>query len=262
MWGGLRFWESLSIAVAMNARGAMELVVATIGLSLGILNQQMFSIIVVVAIVTSFMAPLGLRLTVPKVQDDRGGSSDASWPSSHKGVFDPHQVRVLVPTMGGPNATGAILLAAGLAKRSGHPVEVLSVKEPVSLADRVLRLFDPRAGGRSETGRAPCTGRCWTADCRRTCARSAGANVAAAIVEEARKGFDFVALGASSHGGWLGGSVLENVVRERPLPRGHRQGPGRRSSATAASWSRSTAACSPGWRWSSPSATPRSPRAR
>ncbi len=35
----------------MNARGAMELVVATIGLSLGILNQQMFSIIVMVAIV-------------------------------------------------------------------------------------------------------------------------------------------------------------------------------------------------------------------
>ena len=59
MWGGMSFWEALSIAVAMNARGAMELVVATIGLSLGILNRQMFSIIVVVAIVTSFIAPIG-----------------------------------------------------------------------------------------------------------------------------------------------------------------------------------------------------------
>jgi Kef-type K+ transport system membrane component KefB len=46
LWGGLRFWEATSIAVAMNARGAMELVVATIGLSLGILNETMFSIIV------------------------------------------------------------------------------------------------------------------------------------------------------------------------------------------------------------------------
>src|SRR5207302_10327461 len=26
MWGGLRFWEAFSIATAMNARGAMELV--------------------------------------------------------------------------------------------------------------------------------------------------------------------------------------------------------------------------------------------
>jgi Kef-type K+ transport system membrane component KefB len=44
IWGGMRFWEAVAIAIAMNARGAMELVLATIGLSLGILNQQMFSI--------------------------------------------------------------------------------------------------------------------------------------------------------------------------------------------------------------------------
>src|SRR4030095_3450135 len=43
-WGGLRFWGAASIAVAMNARGAMEIVVATIGLSLGILNPPMFAI--------------------------------------------------------------------------------------------------------------------------------------------------------------------------------------------------------------------------
>src|SRR5262249_39812662 len=65
-WSGMRFWEALSIAVAMNARGAMELVVATIGLSLGILNQQTFSMIVVVAVVTSFMAPIGLKLTMKR----------------------------------------------------------------------------------------------------------------------------------------------------------------------------------------------------
>ena len=68
IWGGMRFWEAFAIAIAMNARGAMELVLATIGLSLGILNQQMFSIIVVVAIVTSFMAPLGLRLVMRLVR--------------------------------------------------------------------------------------------------------------------------------------------------------------------------------------------------
>ena len=89
IWGGLRFWEGLSIAVAMNARGAMELVVATIGLSLGILNQQMFSIIVVVAIVTSFMAPLGLRLTMRKVRMTEEEAASASWPQQSQGVFDP-----------------------------------------------------------------------------------------------------------------------------------------------------------------------------
>lgn len=71
LWGGLRFWDSLSVAIAMNARGAMELVVASIGLSLGILNEQMFSIIVVVAVATSLFAPIGLRFTVPRASAAR-----------------------------------------------------------------------------------------------------------------------------------------------------------------------------------------------
>jgi Kef-type K+ transport system membrane component KefB len=50
----------------MNARGAIEIIVATIGLSLGVLNQQMYSIIVMVVIVTSLMAPPLLRWTLSK----------------------------------------------------------------------------------------------------------------------------------------------------------------------------------------------------
>ena len=72
----------------MNARGAMEIVVATIGLSLGILTPQMFSIIVMVAIVTSFLAPVGLRLTMPRVRmtDDEARRILAS---ESTGAFDP-----------------------------------------------------------------------------------------------------------------------------------------------------------------------------
>ena len=215
LWGGLRFWESLSIAVAMNARGAMELVVATIGLSLGILNQQMFSIIVVVAIFTSFMAPLGLRLTVPKVKMTEEEQKRILAQRS-RGVFETQQVRGAgADPRAGRTSASTIMLAAGLAKRSGHPVEVLSVKQPVSMADRILRLFDPARGqGRDrpsalhrallDIGLPP------------NIREVSKGDVAAAIIEEAKKGFDFVALGASSHGGWLGGSVLEKVVREAP----------------------------------------------
>jgi Kef-type K+ transport system membrane component KefB/nucleotide-binding universal stress UspA family protein len=215
MWGGLRFWEGLSIAVAMNARGAMELVVATIGLSLGILNQQMFSIIVVVAIVTSFMAPVGLRLTMRKVrmteEEQQRILADTS-----KGVFDPVRVRVLVPTVGGPNATGAIVLGAGLAKRSAHPVEALSIKEPVSWSERMLRFLNSRrtknGGDRPSAIHRALLDAGQVPNIREVNRK----DVAAAIVEEARKGIDFVVMGASSHGRWLGGPVLEEVVRQSP----------------------------------------------
>ena len=110
----------------MNARGAMEIVVATIGLSLGILTPQMFSIIVMVAIVTSFLAPVGLRLTMPRVRmtEDEARRILAS---ESTGAFDPTRVRVLLATGGGENALAAAPLAFGLARKSSAPVKIVHV---------------------------------------------------------------------------------------------------------------------------------------
>jgi|DewCreStandDraft_5_1066085.scaffolds.fasta_scaffold18516_2 Kef-type K+ transport system membrane component KefB len=55
--GGLTRWEALSVGFGMNARGAMELVVAMVGLSLGILNEISYSIIVLIALFTTLMTP-------------------------------------------------------------------------------------------------------------------------------------------------------------------------------------------------------------
>src|SRR5262249_54022437 len=139
-WGGLRFWEAASIAVAMNARGAMEIVVAMIGLSLGILTTQMFSIIVMVAVVTSFLAPLGLRLTMPRVRmtEDEARRILAS---ESTGVFDPARVRVLLATGGGPNALAAAPLAYGIASKSNSPVKLVHVQAETVWWRRLLRPF-------------------------------------------------------------------------------------------------------------------------
>jgi nucleotide-binding universal stress UspA family protein len=60
-------WTALSFGAGLNARGAMEIIIATIGLNLGILSQAMFSMIVLMAMVTSLMAPSALRFTLSKV---------------------------------------------------------------------------------------------------------------------------------------------------------------------------------------------------
>ncbi|HEY0710230.1 MAG TPA: universal stress protein, partial [Polyangia bacterium] len=123
-------------------------------------------------------------------------------------------VRVLVPTVGGPNSAGAIQLGSGLGKQSTHPMEVLSVKAPVSWSDQLRGLFrrSPEAKERPsalhrvllDVGLPP------------VIREVSHTDVASAIVEEARKGADFVIIGASSHGRWLGGPVLEQVVRRAP----------------------------------------------
>ena len=54
---GFKWREALAVAVGMNARGGMGIIVALVGLSLGILTNEMYAIIILVAIVTSLMTP-------------------------------------------------------------------------------------------------------------------------------------------------------------------------------------------------------------
>jgi Kef-type K+ transport system membrane component KefB/nucleotide-binding universal stress UspA family protein len=215
VWGGLRFWEGLSIAVAMNARGAMELVVATIGLSLGILNQQMFSIIVMVAIVTSFMAPVGLRLTMRKVRMTEGEARRMLAEQS-QGVFDLGRMRVLLASAGGPNELGAASLAAGIAKHSVHGVEVVRVQAPRSWRERLLSVL----GGRPERPATPdpalTQGQLADAGITAEVREIKRPDVGQAIVEEARKGFEMIFMGASRHGNGIGGEILVAVVQAAP----------------------------------------------
>lgn len=64
-------WSSLFLGMGLNARGSMGIIVATIGLSEGVLNQDTFSIIVVMALVTSLIAPAALRWTLSHIQAEQ-----------------------------------------------------------------------------------------------------------------------------------------------------------------------------------------------
>ena len=68
--GRKEHWTALSFGAGLNARGAMEIIIATIGLELGILSQEMFSIVVVMAMVTSLMAPPALRWVLARVKPE------------------------------------------------------------------------------------------------------------------------------------------------------------------------------------------------
>ncbi|MGH8456895.1 MAG: cation:proton antiporter, partial [Stenotrophobium sp.] len=54
-WTGKPWRESFAIGVLMNTRGLMELVVLNIGYDLGILTPRVFTMLVVMALVTTFM---------------------------------------------------------------------------------------------------------------------------------------------------------------------------------------------------------------
>jgi Kef-type K+ transport system membrane component KefB len=56
-FSGLGWGESLALGSLMNTRGLMELVVLNIGLDIGIISQAIFSMMVVMAVTTTMMAP-------------------------------------------------------------------------------------------------------------------------------------------------------------------------------------------------------------
>jgi len=65
--GGLKHWEGLALGAGLNARGIIEVIVAMVGLRLGVLSTATYTIIVLVAVVTSLMAPPTLRYAVRRI---------------------------------------------------------------------------------------------------------------------------------------------------------------------------------------------------
>jgi Kef-type K+ transport system membrane component KefB len=54
--------DAFSVGVLMNTRGLIELVVLNVGLDLGVISPTLFSIMVIMALVTTFMTTPVLAL--------------------------------------------------------------------------------------------------------------------------------------------------------------------------------------------------------
>jgi Kef-type K+ transport system membrane component KefB/nucleotide-binding universal stress UspA family protein len=65
--GGLTVAESLAMATGLNARGSTEVIIASIGLSIGALSSQLYTMIVAMAVVTTMIMPPTLRWMMARV---------------------------------------------------------------------------------------------------------------------------------------------------------------------------------------------------
>ncbi|MEH1966712.1 cation:proton antiporter domain-containing protein [Nostoc sp.] len=219
--GGLSHWEGLAMGSGMNARGAMEIVVATIGLSLGVLNPQMYSIIVMVAIVTSLMAPPLLRWTLSKVVMGEEEARRLEQEEQDSRSFIKQIHRVLIPTSGGPNIQLAAQLVGYMAHQNSIEVTslyALSDKQPQSRARRMAatQVKDTAAeqalASVAEEMQLP-------ADTTLQTKTESGRNKAEVILNEANKNYDLIVLGASeqiSPQKALFNLLVDRVVQEAP----------------------------------------------
>ncbi|NUT37608.1 MAG: cation/H(+) antiporter [Hamadaea sp.] len=88
---GVRHDRSAAMAILMNTRGLTEIVILTVGLQLGLLDGALYSLMVVMALVTTAMAGPLLSLVYPRARVDRDIAE-----AERKAVGGPAAYRVLV----------------------------------------------------------------------------------------------------------------------------------------------------------------------
>jgi Kef-type K+ transport system membrane component KefB len=59
--GGKRPREALLIAMGMNARGAVGIVLTTVALESGLIDQRIFVALIIMALVTSMLSAMGIK---------------------------------------------------------------------------------------------------------------------------------------------------------------------------------------------------------
>jgi K+:H+ antiporter len=123
--GGLSRRESMALACGMNARGSTEVIVASIGLSLGVINQDLFTMIVTMAIVTTLAMPPTLRWALSRLPVHEEERSRLEREAFEAKGFLSNVERLLVAADDSANGKLAVHLAGLIAGPRGIVTTVL-----------------------------------------------------------------------------------------------------------------------------------------
>ncbi len=129
--GGIEHREASALGWLMNTRGLTELIVLNIGLSLGVISPLLFTMLVIMALVTTFMTSPLLEWTYPKnlIQLDMVESEAAV-----SEQVTPSGYRILVPVANPTTQRALLQLAvevAGTRIQSAvvHPLSLIQLEE-------------------------------------------------------------------------------------------------------------------------------------
>lgn len=213
---GQSHWSALAFGSALNARGAVEVIIASIGLSMGILSQDMYSIIVLMAMITSLMAPALLKWTVGKIKigdEERERLRKEEFQSGSR-VANIH--RVLLPVRprfdedGSTPSAPRQELAAEILKQLAQHNEISVTLMTVTTEDETDRYKLLLTEIAKEFG-----------DIEVEIKIVKNKKTVAAILEEAKKGYHLLILGATEKDlakPQLFNPIIDEIVRESPCP--------------------------------------------
>ncbi len=192
---------SIALGAGLNARGALEIVIASVGLSLGVFSETAYTVIVIVPLATSIFAAGSLLLVVR----DWRGSTDEQKRLEREEALSRNLVvkstRLLLASQGAPASIAAAQIAQ-FAWPSEAPATVVTVREDGVWPDVgvVLSVLDQRS---VETQRV----------------HGAPTEVAERILAESHLGYGVLVVGvAERHEGQLYSPMVDQLLLRSPIP--------------------------------------------
>jgi Kef-type K+ transport system membrane component KefB/nucleotide-binding universal stress UspA family protein len=128
MIGGLNWREGMALGCAMNARGSTEVIVASIGLSMGALTQNLYTMIVTMAMLTTMAMPPMLRSALARLPMGEDEKKRIERERLDERGFVPNLERLLLAVDAGAAGRMAARLAGLLAGGHGMPVTILKLE--------------------------------------------------------------------------------------------------------------------------------------
>jgi Kef-type K+ transport system membrane component KefB/nucleotide-binding universal stress UspA family protein len=125
--GGLTRAESLALGCGMNARGSTEVIIATIGLSMGVLSQNLFTLIVAMAVITTMAMPPMLRWALARLPMRKDERERLEREELDAKGFITNLERLLLAADDSANGKLAANIAGVIAGSGNKPITVLDV---------------------------------------------------------------------------------------------------------------------------------------
>jgi Kef-type K+ transport system membrane component KefB/nucleotide-binding universal stress UspA family protein len=214
--GGLSGRESLALASGMNARGSTEVIIATIGLSMGVLSQNMFTMIVTMAVITTMAMPPMLRAALANVPLGKEEKARLEREEAEAKGFVSNLERMLLAIDESVNATFAATIAGLVAGTRGLPITVLHVGAQAKSQEK--KKGDEESAENTVRNAAKAIAELDAENAARdvdVTTRSRRARPKDAVADEARKGFDLLVVGMDKVVGSKGGydKRIDEVTR-------------------------------------------------
>jgi len=203
-FGGLTGKESTALAMGMNARGSTEVIVATIGLSLGLVSQNLFTMIVAMAFITTTAMPPTLRWALHRLPLRKEEKRRLDREEFEHRAFVPNLERILVAVDGSPSGRLASRIAGLLAGTRGMPVTVLGIENGIRKRASAKASAEPKQEQPSKAAQAVevVTAAAEAVESNEETTpkidvikREHAAPPDEAIAEEARRGYDLLVVG-------------------------------------------------------------------